>query len=291
MRRRLLWFMLLLGGGLAFGGAAASQPAHAQAQGCALPEELTAEQADLAAQFESELHDIFLEFNSDQTADPNASLANLLGFAGKYDLPPGTLIVDAIAEDLSGLPCPEPGGGSKLAGDCMGMAMSFDDKGQLLDIAADLRPDDAPLDMIETREQGVPVQAFTKDNPFQVNVDGFVAYVGKAGNFGAGPLNHKWKITTFGSELDSGGDPNPQLKNRNAGGVNLKDDLPAPLKMNGLWKIEGELHSQNGISCDGSGYFETTGGRPIAQAVGVAFIVGAGLGALFNARPAKTWKG
>jgi hypothetical protein len=290
MRGRWLWFMLLLGGGLVFSGAAASNPAHAQA-GCELPADLTAEQADLAQQFETELRDLYLEFNSDQTVDPNASLANLLGFAGKYDLPPGQLVVDGIVQDLSSLPCPVPDGGSKLSGECMGMAMSFDDKGQLIDIAADLRPDDAPLDMIETREQGVPVQAFTKSNPFQVHVDGFVAYVGKAGNFGAGPLDHRWKITTFGAELDSGGDPNTDLKNRNAGGVNLAADLPGPAKINGLWKIEGELKSENGITCDGSGYFETTGGLPIAQGLGVIAIVGAGLGALFNARPAKTWKG
>jgi hypothetical protein len=287
---------MLFGGALVFGGSAASGAAHGgapqgSADGCVLPESLTEEQKDLAEQFESELRDLFLEFNPDGTADADESLANLLGFAGKYDLPPGTLLVDGIVEDLSGLPCPEPGGGSKLAGDCLGMAMSFDGDGQLLDIAADLLPEQAPIDMIETQRQGEPVQAFTKDNPFQVHVDGFVAYVGKAGDFGAGPLDHRWSISTFGQELDSGGDPNANLKNRNAGGVNLKDDLPAPAKVNGLWKIEGELTSANGITCDGSGYFETTGGLPLAQGIGIAAIAGAGLGALFNARPAKTWKG
>ena len=39
------------------------------------------------------------------------------------------------------------------------------------------------------------------------------------------------------------------------------------------------------------GYFETTGGLPIADGIGIVALVGAGLGALFNARPAKTWRG
>ncbi len=288
MRLRLGWLSLLMGGAIVFGGASGA-PVHAQGSAsCALPDQVDTE---LAQEFESELRDLWLEQNPDGSINADQSLANLLGFPGKYDLPAGQLIVDGVIEDLSALPCPEPGGGSKLAGQCLGMAMSFDDKGQLLDIAADLDPDGAPIDIIESQEKGEVVRAFSQSNPFKVHLDGFVAYVGKAGEFGAGPSNHRWSIKTFGVELDSGGDPNPKGKNRNAGGVNLADDLPAAAKFNALFKIDGELKSDNGISCDGSGYFETTGGLPVPEGIGVVALVGAGLGALFNARPAKTWKG
>jgi hypothetical protein len=292
MRLRLGWFTLVIGGAIVLGGASAA-PAHANhtAQspaGCALPESVDEAQAQA---FESELRDIWLSFNPNGTVDQNQSLSNLLGFPGKYDLPPGELIATAITNDISNLPCPDPGDGSKLSGPCIGMAMSFDGDGHLLDIAADLSPDGAPIDIIESREKGEVVRAFSKGNPFQVDVDGFVAYVGKAGENGQGPTNHHWSIKTFGAELDSGGDPNGERKNRNAGAVNLKDDLPTPAKVNAVFKIEGHMEADDGFVCDGAGYFETTGGLPIAGGAGVLAIVGAGLGALFNARPAKTWRG
>jgi hypothetical protein len=287
--------MLLLGGALVFGGAA-SQGASAQGgvsqggtEGCLLPDQIDEE---LAALFEAELNEVFVEFNPDGSANAMETLQNTLGEPGQRDLPPGQLIINGITNDLSGLPCPEEGGGSKLSGECLGMAMSFDDNGDLLAVAADLSPDDAPIDILASRAEGQVVQAFTKDNPFKVHVNGFVAYVGLARNAnGDGPQDHDWEITTFGAALDSGGDPNSDNEDRNAGAVNLKDDLPSAAKYSALFKIEGELTSANGFECKGSGYFETEGGLPVPQGVGVAALIGAGLGALFNARPAKTWRG
>lgn len=268
---------------------ATAPPVHAAEgdPGCVVPGQVDEE---LAQQFETELRDVWLEFNDDSTVDATASLTDLLGFPGTYDLPPGELIVSAVEQDLQQTECPD-GDSSKLEGECVGMAMSFDADGRLLDIAADLDPDGAPIDMIESRAEGSAVQAFTRDNPFQVDVDGFVAYVGKAGEPGAGPRNHSWSIESFGVALDSGGDPNTDGKNRNAGAVDLAGDLPAPAKVDAVFRIEGQLTSDNGITCDGQGYFETSGGLPLADGVGVVLLVGAGLGAFFNARPARTWKG
>lgn len=256
---------------------------------CLAPESIDTELAEL---FEAELADyldLAVDVGSGDTIATDSDLVELLGFPGKYDLPPGELIVTGVVEDLSADPCPD-GESSFLTGQCLGMAMSFDDEDRLIDIAADLNEAGAPIDLLES-EPGSLVQAFTKSNPFRVHVDGFVAYVGKLGETGQGPDDHRWKIETFGVELDSGGDPNPNGKNRNAGAVDLRNDLPAAAKINGLFKITGDIDSLNNLACDGGGYFETEGGLPVAEGVGVAMLLGAGLGALFNARPAKTWIG
>jgi len=275
-------------------GATVLMPAAATAQTgsgpCVAPEEIDDELAEL---FEAELVDFLdleVDIGSGDTIATDSDLQELLGFPGKYDLPEGELIVDGVVEDLSSAPCPSGGDGSFLEGDCLGMAMSFDDQNRLIDIAADLNKPGAPVDMLES-EPGNLVQAFTKSNPFRVHVDGFVAYVGQLGETGAGPLEHRWKIETFGVELDSGGDPNPRGKNRNAGAVDLKNDLPAAAKINGLFKITGDLNSLNNLMCDGGGFFETEGGIPAAEGAGAVILLGAGLGALFNARPARTWIG
>ena len=263
--------------------------AQGDAASCIAPDAID---DDMAALFEGELAeflDLEVDLDSGETIATDSDLVELLGFPGKYDLPEGELIVTGVAEDLSDAPCPD-GSSSFLEGQCLGMAMSFDDNDQLIDIAADLDFDGAPIDLLES-EPGNLVQAFTKGNPFRVHVDGFVAYVGKLGEFGQGPLEHMWSITTFGVELDSGGDPNPRGRNRNAGAVDLKEDLPGPAKVNGLFKITAEIDSLNGLACMGGGYFETEGGTPLAEGVGVVMLLGAGLGALFNARPARTWRG
>ena len=268
-------------------------PSAASAQGddsaCVSPDAIDTE---LATLFEAELAeylDLEVDLASGDTIATDSDLQEQLGFPGKYDLAPGELIVIGVMEDIFGDPCPD-GSSSFLTGDCLGMAMSFDDEDRLIDMVADLNKPGAPIDMLES-EAGNIVQAFTKSNPFRVHVNGFVSYVGKLGEAGAGPLEHHWQIRTFGIELDAGGDPNPRGRNRNAGAVDLANDLPAAAKVNGLFKITAEIDSLNNLACEGGGYFETEGGIPLAEGVGILMLLGAGLGALFNARPAKTWIG
>ena len=82
----------------------------------------------------------------------------------------------------------------------------------------------------------------------EVHVDGAVIYTGLAGGLepGTGPLEHDWFINLeflgfAGTNIDSGGDPNRRGKNRNAGSVNLFEDLPEPAKISGLVAINGQM--------------------------------------------------
>lgn len=258
------------------------------AQDTGVPPEFDAE---LAAEFEAELLGM-LGSATGQPVDP-AAFAGLSGLPGDLDLAPGELAVrmagDAVAVTSSG----DVGGGSSLTGPCMGLALSFDGDGQLIDAAADFDPDGAPVDLWAYYESGgADVRAaFTAKNPFEVDVNGFVAYTGVAGTAGNGPRNHTWEITSFGQALDSGGDDNADGKNRNAGTLDLGEQLPAPAKLNALFRIEGSMRADNGFACDGSGYFATTGGAPVLEVAGGVMVLIGGLGAVFNARPARTWRG
>ena len=100
-----------------------------------------------------------------------------------------------------------------------------------------------------------------------------------------------WQITSFGNAIDEGGDPNSAGENRNAGGIDLGDQLPGAAKVNALFRISGEMTADGGFACAGTGYFRTTGGTPLAEGAGLALVVLGGLGGVFNARPAKTWSG
>jgi len=261
-------------------------PAHAQ------DEELPPEFVELVEQFQAELLTMMTE--NGLTDVSVESLDNLLGEPGDLDLPPGEPIL-VVGEDavrlLEGQVDDE--GDSQLTGPCMGITMSFNEDGVMIDMAADFDEDRPPIDMLEFYESsGETVQAaLTASNPYKVDVNGFVVYAGIAGGAGDGPRNHTWDITTFGTALDSGGDDNPDGENRNAGGLNLGDQLPAVAKVNALFKIEGQMTADDGFECVGSGYFETTGGTPIAQIAGGVLAILGGLGVLFNARPARTWGG
>ncbi len=100
-----------------------------------------------------------------------------------------------------------------------------------------------------------------------------------------------WEITTEGISLDRGGDPNPNFKNRNAGLVDLANDLPDLLKTNFNARIEGDMSTTNGLSCVGHAHIEFSGPfLNVISAVGLA-LAGAGvIGLLFNSRPAMTWR-
>lgn len=176
------------------------------------------------------------------------------------------------------------GTGSELSGPCGGFAYSYDADGQLLDAAADAGDDNPPVDLLDGG------QAFTAGNPFKVDTSGVVVYFGFAPRAGDGPLDHRWSIKTGGVSVDEGGDPNPNGKNRNAGLVDLDQDLP--VKFSAKVKVEGRMDSTNLASCVGKGHVEFIGNGlldPIG--IGGLLLLGGGIfGLLFNARPARTWK-
>jgi len=176
------------------------------------------------------------------------------------------------------------GTGSRLTGLCGGYAYSFDQDGDLLDAALDVGDDGPPVDIID----GGP--AFTSSNPFKVDPRGLVQYFGFSPREGDGPANHEWFIKTSGISLDKGGDPNTDLKNRNAGLVDLDKDLP--VKFSAKIKVSGEMTSTNLPTCTGSGYVDVVGNGltdPIGIA-GLALLAGGLFGLLFNSRPAYTYK-
>ena len=192
------------------------------------------------------------------------------------------------------------GSGSALKGPCMGQAWSYDSDGQPLDMAFDFNREQPPMSFAE---DGTLEQAFTADNPFRVDVNGAVIFTGLAGGFnnGTGPMGHDWfiRMNFFGfggTNVDAGGDPNTNGENRNAGAVNLNEDLPGPAKINGLISISGSMDAPetgdiaSEFFCTGAGFVEFEGGLPLS-APGAALAALATVGLLFNARPAKTWGG
>jgi hypothetical protein len=230
---------------------------------------------ELADDFQQELEELLADAGHD------GELPEIIGEAGDLDLPPGELVYLGAIEATSAEDTPS-GDGSELSGPCMGITMSFGSDGELIDMAADFDEGSPPVDLIDGG------QAFTADNPYEVDVDGYVAYAGSAE---PAPINHTWAIRVQGLSLDSGGDDNEDEEDRNAGTVNLADDLPAPAKVNALIAIDGEMNADGGFNCTGSGFIKTVGGYPILGGLGLILLLCGGLGALFNARPAKTWKG
>jgi hypothetical protein len=230
--------------------------------------------ADLGEELDAELQELIDELGLD--TDP----ASLVGEAGDLDLPPGELVYEGLvtAAEEEGVP---DGGGSSLAGPCTGAAISFDGDGGIVDAAADFDPAAPPVDLIDGG------QAFTASNPFEVDVNGYVVYAGQAA---PAPLNHEWFVRVQGLNLDEGGDDNPDAEDRNAGSVNLSDDLPGPAKVNALFAIDGEMTADDGFACSGSGFIKTVGGAPVLGGLGLVLALAGGLGALFNARPARTWR-
>jgi hypothetical protein len=177
------------------------------------------------------------------------------------------------------------GPSSKLEGVCGGWAYSFDENGELIDSAIALGNGTPPID---TFGGG---QAFTSGNPFQVDTRGRVQYYGFMPRDDEGPRDHSWTIKTSGISLDSGGDPNENGKNRNAGIVDLDEDLP--VKFSAKVQVSGRLDSSNIGSCVGEGYVKFIG-NGLTDPVGIAglLLLGGGVfGLLFNARPARTWRG
>ena len=208
------------------------------------------------------------------------------GFPGEYDLTEANeefgQLVSLYGQTTQ---IADFGDASMLSGPCGGWAYSYDKNGDLLDAAMDVGNGDPPIDLLEGG-----VQAFTSANPFRVDPRGIVQYYGFSPEDGDGPLNHRWFIKTSGISLDKGGDPNSNLKNRNAGLVDLDKDLP--VKFTAKIEIEGEMMSENLAMCFGKGHISVEGNGltdPVGLA-GLALLGGGIFGLLFNARPAMTWK-
>ena len=207
------------------------------------------------------------------------------GFPGKYDLTEANeefgRLVAAYGQSTE---VPDFGTGSSLTGSCGGYAYSFDADGMLIDAAMDTGGGDPPIDVLDG------VQAFTAANPFKVDTRGLVQYFGFFPRDGDGPEDHRWFIKTSGVSLDSGGDPNPQLKNRNSGIVDLAEDLP--VKFSAIVRVSGEMTTKNIGMCAGKGHVEFIGNGltdPVGLA-GLALLGGGFFGLLFNSRPAYTYK-
>lgn len=141
------------------------------------------------------------------------------------------------------------GGSSKLQGQCAGTAVSYDGDGKVLDAAYGIGGAENGL-LVDAFGGGFNERAFTKSNPFEVQADGYVIYYGYLPSAGGdGPLDHRWEITTAGISLDKGGDPNPKLKNRNAGVADLGDNIPAAARFTGTFGVNGDMFAKNGLFC------------------------------------------
>lgn len=232
------------------------------------------EDAAISEELEAEIAALMTEMGIG--GDP----ADLIGEEGDLDLDPDEPIYLGLVTAAEDEPLPD-GGDSQLTGPCMGVALSFDDEGSLIDAAADFDDPGPPIDLIDGG------QAFTATNAYEVHVDGWVVYAGKAD---PAPINHSWYIKTLGVSLDSGGDDNADAENRNAGSVDLGGTLPAPAKVNALFYMDGSMTADSGFRCKGSGYWATVGGAPALEGAGLVLMLLGGVGLLFNARPARTWR-
>lgn len=222
------------------------------------------------------------------------------GFPGDLDLRPGDgrFGQEITAEFAASIPTAVSAGtGSTLLYDCGGMAASFDSNGDMVDWAIGIGssegggPTGQLVDLYP--EEDLYQRAFTRSNPFFV-VD-TVVYFGRMPGEGEGARNHVWYIRTAGISLDEGGDDNPDGNNRNAGEVSISDDVPGGsfLFPSGLFPIDGDLTSENGVRCAGSGWVEFDTGNPFLSAAGLAAMflgLGGIMGLLFNSRPAITWR-
>ncbi|NQV06162.1 hypothetical protein HQ535_06405 [bacterium] len=212
--------------------------------------------------------------------------------------------------------------GSMLEGPCGGVAISWDADGNSIDAFIDRGDGSPPIDVVTGG------QALTATNPFKASTAGTIGYFGfthdvpslstagnQAGvNYGdSAPAfhDHQWELIIMEISADFGGDPNQRDKNRNAGLVELGEELPfdfrAKVKARGaIIDLYGSERlpdfDKDNIAqiagtaeyCFGEGWVEFVGdGFPLFTAPGAlaAALALAGFsGILFNARPAQSWR-
>lgn len=223
---------------------------------------------------------------------------------------------------------------SMLIGACGGLAISYDENGLSIDAMIDRSDDNPPVDVYSGE------QAMTASNPFKVDPGGTVAYWGRTIDLPsfstAGEIpsvdygdpapafhDHSWAMYVMGISADTGGDPNQQDKNRNAGLVELGEifgDLDTPIDLTELRakiKARGaivDLFAEGDIEgkplpddvdadniaqiaagreyCFGEGWVEFVGSGPPLAATAIASVLAAAgfAGLLFNVRPAQSWR-
>lgn len=201
---------------------------------------------------------------------------------GEYDQDTGQAEFERLAASVGS--SSEGGAGSSLTGPCGGFAYSYDGDGVLIDAAVDVGDDAPPIDAFGGG------QAFTSGNPFLVDASGQVVYFGFAPLDGDGPENHEYSLDVAGITVADGGDPNSTLKNRNAGLIDLDEELP--ITFSAKVQVGGRMDSANLPPCVGEGYVELRGSGLLGP-VGLASLGLLGIGALgivINARPARTWR-
>ena len=172
--------------------------------------------------------------------------------------------------------------GSSLTGPCGGTAISYDGTG-IISVATDAGDDAPPVD-----ENGE--QAFTQDDPFEVDTQDDESGVAYFGNTGSTVFNkHGWDLTVLGISGDDGGDDNPQNETMNKGIVKSTDYAPFP--MTALIKVKGQI-SDAEDQCEGEGWVKLVGPNPLLTPIGAvaaaSFFAGT-TGMLFNLRPAQTF--
>lgn len=174
-------------------------------------------------------------------------------------------------------------GSSELTGPCGGVAFSFDEDGSVIDVAYDLGDDDPPQDLLDGG------QAFTGDNPFVVDTGGRVSYLGFAPRSGDGPRDHSYSLQVAGFTVTSGGDPNENGNNRNAGTIDIGDEMPIDLSV--AFTAGGKMEAPDFPTCEGTGHVEFQGAGLLSP-IGLIGMGAAAIGAvgLFVARPARTWR-
>jgi hypothetical protein len=201
---------------------------------------------------------------------------------GAYDQESAEVEFDRLVANV--MPTADTSDSSSLSGPCGGFAYSYDGDGVLIDAAIDLGDDGPPIDVFGGG------QAFTSDNPFLLDAAGQIVHFGFAPRSGDGPQNHTYSVQVAGITVADGGDPNPNLKNRNAGVVDLDDELPFPFSAR--VQAGARMDSENLEPCIGDGYVELRGDGLVGP-VGLASLglLAVGLvGLVFHARPARTWK-
>lgn len=108
----------------------------------------------------------------------------------------------------------------------------------------------------------------TQANPFEVDVDGSVAWVGTMG-----PLvikDHTWSVSVFNIPTPlSGGDPNSGGDTDGADTVQVGENLP--FELTGLFFVSGQI-SGTGGSCAGSGWMLLRG-DPFGTLLFWAFLI------------------
>jgi hypothetical protein len=173
---------------------------------------------------------------------------------------------------------------SRLTGSCGGFAYSYDADRFLIDAAVDLGDQAPPIDLLDGG------QAFTEDNPFEVDTGGVVLYYGFSPRDGTGPIDARWTITTSSGSANEGGDSNLDGVNRHVGVIVVGDHVP--FDFSARVEVDGELSSQSVMECIGDGYVEFVGGG-LLSSVGIAtlavFAVGLA-GLVVHARPTTRWK-